>query len=498
MGWLHNWSGIILGWLLFVIFVTGSCGYYRHEITLMMTPELRPLAQVDVPPETAADRAVQWLVTHAGGAGEWTTLLPDEKSPALRVSWFGDEPGDAVLDPRTGNPLSPEPRATGGGDFLYRLHSDLHFVSPMAGRIVVSLIGVALLMLLVTGLVTHRNIIRDLFRFRRGRGWRTRLDLHNMTGVLGLPYHLLIVVSGLVTVMMLLMPWGVASVYGASGLGQFAQEAFPSAVEEPSGTVSPLRVAPLVKAAQRRWHGDEVGEIHIDNPGTAGMTVTINHPIRGILPMRKPSVTFDPSDGRVLGTTNEDLSNVSLLHSQLFGLHVAHFAGPVVRLLMFCFGLVGAAMVATGLLLWTAKRWPSPTAEAGKIKPRRAVIIVDRLNAAVLAGLPIAIGGYFWANRLIPAGAANRAIAEQQAMFWVWAAAIVLAFISPARMMWPLLLAIAGSGLAAAGFASLLAGGTGSPVEPVLLVTGLALLAVGFSGRFGKMPGAAGAEVTAN
>lgn len=40
MTWLHTWSGLILGWLLFAVFVTGTSAYYRGEITLWMKPEL--------------------------------------------------------------------------------------------------------------------------------------------------------------------------------------------------------------------------------------------------------------------------------------------------------------------------------------------------------------------------------------------------------------------------------------------------------------------------
>jgi len=39
MRWLHTWSGVIVGWLLFAIFVTGTSAYYRDEINLWMKPE---------------------------------------------------------------------------------------------------------------------------------------------------------------------------------------------------------------------------------------------------------------------------------------------------------------------------------------------------------------------------------------------------------------------------------------------------------------------------
>jgi len=40
MAWLHTWSGLLLGWLLLAMFVTGTSAYFREEISLWMAPEL--------------------------------------------------------------------------------------------------------------------------------------------------------------------------------------------------------------------------------------------------------------------------------------------------------------------------------------------------------------------------------------------------------------------------------------------------------------------------
>ena len=49
MAWLHAWSGLVVGWVLFSVFVTGTASYYRSEISQWMRPELRagaPLSPV--------------------------------------------------------------------------------------------------------------------------------------------------------------------------------------------------------------------------------------------------------------------------------------------------------------------------------------------------------------------------------------------------------------------------------------------------------------------
>ena len=46
MAWLHTWAGLIFGWLLFAIFLTGTLAYFKGEITHWMQPEV-PAHAVD-------------------------------------------------------------------------------------------------------------------------------------------------------------------------------------------------------------------------------------------------------------------------------------------------------------------------------------------------------------------------------------------------------------------------------------------------------------------
>ena len=40
MAWLHTWTGLLVGWLLLLIFMAGTASYYREEISRWMRPEL--------------------------------------------------------------------------------------------------------------------------------------------------------------------------------------------------------------------------------------------------------------------------------------------------------------------------------------------------------------------------------------------------------------------------------------------------------------------------
>lgn len=38
MAWLHTWAGLLTGWLLYFVFVTGTFGYVNREVTRWMQP----------------------------------------------------------------------------------------------------------------------------------------------------------------------------------------------------------------------------------------------------------------------------------------------------------------------------------------------------------------------------------------------------------------------------------------------------------------------------
>ncbi|WP_163591160.1 PepSY-associated TM helix domain-containing protein, partial [Klebsiella variicola] len=79
---------------------------------------------------------------------------------------------------------------------FYRFHFELH-MAPIWGRWVVGVCAFAMLVALISGIVTHRRIFADLFTFRRDKAaQRSWLDAHNVTGVLALPFHLMITYTG--------------------------------------------------------------------------------------------------------------------------------------------------------------------------------------------------------------------------------------------------------------------------------------------------------------
>ena len=58
MKWLHTWVGLVVGWVLFFMFLTGTMGYFYQEITRWMEPE-RPFIEHNLTNEQLIDIAAQ-------------------------------------------------------------------------------------------------------------------------------------------------------------------------------------------------------------------------------------------------------------------------------------------------------------------------------------------------------------------------------------------------------------------------------------------------------
>ncbi|WP_205904184.1 PepSY-associated TM helix domain-containing protein, partial [Pseudomonas viridiflava] len=80
MAWLHTWIGLLFGWLLSAIFLTGTLSYFKDEITQWMQPEV---AARTLDASASVQLAQTYLQTHAPGASRWFISLPDERTPGL-------------------------------------------------------------------------------------------------------------------------------------------------------------------------------------------------------------------------------------------------------------------------------------------------------------------------------------------------------------------------------------------------------------------------------
>jgi uncharacterized iron-regulated membrane protein len=467
MSWLHTWAGLILGWLLFAIFLTGTLSFFKTELNLWMRPELHGM-----PPATAdvAERAVAAMNQKVPDVTQWILRMPDERQNAVTLLWRDTGNGrfeTLLMNPQTGETV--DARKTMGGEFFYRFHFELRTAQKgrwaIEGRWVVGVATMLMFIALLTGVVTHRRIFKDFFTFRPAKGGqRAWLDAHNVTGVLVLPFYLMITFSGLMIFHTLYMPSGMAVAYqGPKGVD--SQTYFADLQGEkperrvrrnPGDKVEPLpgtlALGPILQTARTQWNGGRIGGIQArrDAQGTPVVEVTRHEGDR--LQYRPERMLFNGVTGAVLEQTDAT-TPAAVTYGVLYGLHLGRFAGPGMRWVLVGFGLLGSLMIATGMVLWSVKRAAQGQRKGAEADaPARLPFgqrLVASLNIASLAGLPLACAAYMASNRLIPLNAPERPDAELSAFFGAWGVALLWGALFPNRRGWSLVLALAGAAWAA-------------------------------------------------
>lgn len=482
---LHTWSSLLLGWIMFVIFVAGTIAFWREGLNRWMRPELPRIEQ----PGAVVAAAQHFLAVKAADARSWLITVPTDRAPGAQVSWQPQpKEGEPPRRRRDTNALigadgkADTARATRGGEFFYRFHFDLHYMPVLWARWLVSATALAMLVAILTGVVTHKKIFKDFFTLRRNKGQRSWLDGHNALAVLALPFHLMITYTGLVTLMTMTMPWAVVANY--DDRTALFDALFPAAEEvERTGRAAPLfDLATLQRRAERTF-GAPAGFIEVSEPGDAAARVTVTRASGSMLSSRAPTLTYDGVSGALLWRSPEP-GGAALTAGAMVGLHAGRFASDGLRWLYFLAGIAGTAMIASGLVLWTVKRrerLPDPA------RPPFGFRLVERLNIAVIAGFPAAIAVMLWANRLLPMGMSGRAQWEVHALFIAWAAALALASLVPARRAWGLLLAATGGLCAALPLYNIAATQQGLPLALMrgdAMIAGIDMALLGFGLAF--------------
>jgi len=457
MAWLHTWSGVIVGWVLFFVFVTGTAGYFQYEITRWMQPE-RPLVQKTPSDAAATERmlglALDRLEQVAPGAANWRITLPHESlAPRgwqdFSIRWEEVPPeghdfgatGSEQLDPVSGDlaAAGPEPRDTAGGRGLYRMHYALHYVPYTWGYYIVGVCTMLMLLAIVSGVITHKKIFKDFFTFRPGKGQRSWLDAHNAISVMALPFFLMITYSGLVFFLFTYMPAGRDVLYGSDPQSEeaFYDELFDRNKVKLAITRPAAKLAPLVAKAEGEWGPGSVRSVEVAAFEGQPQTVTVHRVYGGSLDFwNAPHMRFDAQTGEALPPEPRTGGEAGLTQSVLFNLHEGLFAGVWGRWVYFVAGLLGCAMIGTGLVLWTVKRRKHHLASGREGAEDLGVRLVETLNVATIAGLPLAVAAYFLANRLLPIDLADRGAWEFHSLFAVWLGALFYALSRPLARAW--------------------------------------------------------------
>lgn len=466
MSWVHTWFGLVLGFVLMVCFFFGSLSVFDREIDRWSLPDTRfeaqPMPSFDkmvlavwqkVQPDPA-EYAKQMPLYHDASKGPMTPpsqLIPDEfwaytthRDPVLLVGAAFNPPhpkdpkghnhlhGRATVDPRSGEFLKDGALKV-GSEFFYPMHYSLHWKWKNLGIWLVGLAGFTMLVALVTGVVMHRKFFREFFTFRPWKQLqRSTLDLHNLTGVVALPFHFFFALTGLIIfASFYFLPVSHTQLKPMHDRHEVMEAKQTGLPHERAGVAAPLAsIDGMVTEAKRRWAArdmaGEVGFLKVHHVGDANSYVSIYRAGSDRVALVGEGIHFKASSGEVLHQ-DPPRTVVSEINEFLTGLHLQHFEHWLLRWLYVLGGLLGCVCIATGFIFFVEKR-KKQHAKAGGQGSRT----VDALAVTAVTGMVIAAMAMLVANRLVPAESAGAGDLQKYVFWGAWLLSMAHAFVRSA------------------------------------------------------------------
>ncbi|MCT8867903.1 MULTISPECIES: PepSY-associated TM helix domain-containing protein [Shewanella] len=458
LSWLHTWAGLLVCWVLLLIFFAGSLSYFRHEISLWAEPELHRGTFQDYQANqliSQLDKGQHYIESHSPAETQrWLINFPTQRSPMLSFAWqLPPEKGQrrGKIEQHTaladGSGVITDVRDSRGGDFFYRLHFDLHYMPAITARYIVGVCTMFMLIALISGIVIHKRIFKDLFSFRQNKGARSWLDAHNVSSVIALPYHLMITYTGLITLMLIYIPWTVSTAYPEDNQA-FLKELNPARqTEKASGIYAEqVRLSQLLPQVKAEWGNAPIKQVIVSYPQDKNSQVTFYQNTGKDVTDESTLLVFNGVTGELKYASPHEVSGTVATYDTMMSLHTARFAAPLLRILFFFCGLLGCAMVATGTLMWAIRlRQKQQKAIDKGEKPSSGLRLVEGLNFMFILGLPLGAAAFFYANRILPADFATRSAWEVHSFFIALGAMGVWAFFGRSRRDWQIALVLIGT-----------------------------------------------------
>ena len=452
MAWLHTWFGLVLGFVLMAAFFFGALSVFDREFDRWAIPAtriepqpmpsyervLRPAfermqptaqaidamrGQVDGPMPARFDTVAYWsaYTTHRDPV---VALFAGYELPNARHA--GEQIyAEATVDPRDGHVL-PDDRLKLGSGFFYPMHYGLTLDWKNLGIWIVGFSALVMLAALVSGVVMHRRLFREFFTFRPGKArLRSVLDLHNLTGVVALPFHFFFALTGLlIFAATYYFPLGHTQLHELHDRAAAIEARQTGLPHHRSGVRAGLAdVDAMVAQARQRWEArgkaGEVGFLVLMHVGDANGYVSVYRAGTDRIALVGDGIHFKASTGELI-REDPPATAVARMAEFLTGLHLQHFRHWLLRWLYVLGGLAGAVCIATGFVFFVEKRKRQHAAQG-----RQGARVVDALAVASVTGMVLATLGILVANRLLPEDLPARGDWEQRAFWATWVLALL-------------------------------------------------------------------------
>jgi len=403
----HSWLGLIISGVLFVIFFAGSISLFRAEIMQWSMqphfelPQGKPLALSQI-----MEKAIDGVAFDA--KEHLTIILPDHELPYYQV--YVDvihQPGEKdyvsyLIDPVSGEKVA-HVEDFSLARFIYDLHIDLNIP---AGKYVIGFVTLFFFFALVSGIFIHaRKLFASFFKYRHDSNERSKLlDMHNVIGVMSVPFTLMYAISGLIFNLVIIYQIAIAlALYGGDQQALLDDAGFKAVAVE--WQASPWQSPPIdaLLASTEQKYGVKPRMARVYNYGDKSAAIQFLG-VKATSLTEKYDVAFTLHHTSVIFINDQQNPNTLVTGLYVLSkLHFGNFANIDLRIIYFLLGMGVCTLIVSGNLLWIEKRKKQREQSIYTLK------FITNFTLWSTGGVVIATAVAFVAERLIPLSVGDRA-----------------------------------------------------------------------------------------
>ncbi|MEP1384621.1 MAG: PepSY-associated TM helix domain-containing protein [Paraglaciecola sp.] len=423
----HSWLGLIISIALFAVFWAGAISLFKNELELWASaPHVQisdgntNLSYSEIFARQVAENDFNndehIAIMPANAQHPWhkvyVDLMPDENGQEQIIA--------LMIDPTTGQSIG-QLDSFNLVNFLYQFHYTL---SLPAGVYIVGVITLIFCFLLFSGIFIHaKKLFKNFFTYRTNSNKRDQLlDLHNVIGVISLPFTLMFALTGLILNIVIVYQIVYALiVYQGDQQKLLADAGFPQ-VNQPASEI-PMgmeKIDELVAFVENKYE-KKAGFIQVNHYGDENAYLRIIGEIDTNFTPRF-EVYYSLKDFKALYLVDENHRNITRDGVDvLVRLHYANFASLSLKILYFILALGVCALIIAGNILWLNKR-------EKQSKKNTFDYIIAKLTLGGCSGIIVSTAVAFGAERFLPFTMFNRANIVESTFFYTWLVAALLAF----------------------------------------------------------------------
>jgi len=345
----HKWTGLVTGIFIFILSLTGAMAVFKHDIDALLTPGIKvPVTGERLPLETIYKSIKEQLPGKRLiylDVAQWPgdTHQFNLKIDGTKYDFFVNPYNGQISGRRTGETFA---------NVLRQTHLRL-FYFKWQGRVFVGVMGLALLISSITGLIIYFPFMKKL-SFGQIR-WNRKLQLilsdwHKLIGITTIIFNIVIGLTGAVL--------GLENLQRYSDTAKIILHPKPSKADrqdKPKTLDDRLTIDEAVLKAQEAIPQFVPEYVRLPRAKKNHWYLK-GHVDRYLAAKGTAWIILDTHTGATIA--KEDPRQTQLLtkaYNVSEPLHFGYFAGPVVKVLYTLLGLASGLLSISGFIIWILK-----------------------------------------------------------------------------------------------------------------------------------------------